>query len=153
MGVEMFVAVRVLQFRIGRAAQTRRLVFGDPDRCSVAMRDLGVEQAGRGKELDWRLPSFVTAAESLMGLLVGPGRRRANAAVEAIRSPTLLLWGDADQLVGEQVIQGLVARRSDWQQHTFDTVGHVPMMEVPDDFLEVVGGFLDRAPLAEPLAS
>jgi pimeloyl-ACP methyl ester carboxylesterase len=135
------------------AAQTRRIVFADPDRCSPAMRDLGVEQAARGKELDWRLPSFVTAAESLMGLLVGPGRRRANAAVEAIQSPTLLLWGDEDQLVGEQVIQGLVGRRSDWQQHTFDTVGHVPMMEVPDDFLEVAGGFLDRAPLAEPLAS
>lgn len=144
------VGTRLLRRRYTRmsaedlARETRELCYGDPGRASEAMSALTVEQAERGRELRWRLPSFVTAASSMLALLVGSGRPRAHAAIEAVAAPTLLLWGDRDQLVGSPVIDGLVARRGDWEQVTFATAGHVPMMELPDDVLEVVGDFLAR---------
>lgn len=124
------------------ARQSRVLNFADPERCSEPMKELGVEHAIRGKELAWRLPAFTVAAESLMNLLVGAGRRRSLKAIDEVEAPTLLLWGDADRLVGQPVIDGLVARRPDWELHVFEGVGHVPQLEVPDDFLDIVAEFL-----------
>ncbi len=127
--------------------QTSTLIYADHRVVNPAVHELGVEGAARGRELAWRLPAFVTAAESLMGLLVGTGRPRTRRAIDAIACPTLLLWGDRDRLVGRPVIDGLLARRPDWDHHVFEDVGHVPMLEVPDATLAVVGAWLDgRAP-------
>lgn len=153
------VGARLLRRRYRRlspedlARETRELCYGDPGRAGEAMTALSVEQAERARELAWRLPSFVTAASSMLGLLVGSGRARAHAAIEAVQAPTLLLWGDRDQLVGSPVIEGLVARRGDWEQVTFASAGHVPMMEVPGDVLEVVGDFLVRHAAAGDVAA
>jgi pimeloyl-ACP methyl ester carboxylesterase len=147
------VGTRVLRARYRRMTpeqlyrQTQRLVYAEPERVNPALHDVGVEGAARGRELEWRLPAFVTAAESLMALLVGSGRPKIQRAIDAVACPTLLLWGDRDKLVGRPVIDGLVSRRPDWDSHTFEGVGHVPMAEVPDATLAVLGAWLDDQPL------
>jgi pimeloyl-ACP methyl ester carboxylesterase len=131
---------------------TLKLIVAHRDRLSTELLDVGRENARRGMELDWRLPGFAQAAESLMALLVGPSRASVHRALESIVAPTLLLWGDRDRLVGESVIDGTAERRPDWDVHVWSDVGHVPMMEVPDAFLDVVSGWLDSANVAPAVA-
>lgn len=141
---------RLMRYRFARKSpqelydDTLRLILADPDGVRPAIRQIGVEAAEHARELPWRLPAFVAAAESIMSLLIGPGRARVNRALDAIEAPTLLLWGVEDKLVGRPVIDGLLERRPDWDLHVWEGVGHVPMVEVPDAFLRVVTGWLDR---------
>lgn len=143
---------RVMRHRHARKSprelydETLRLILSDPDGVRPAIREVGLEAAEHGRELSWRLASFVTAAESMMAQLIGPGRGRVQRAVATIEAPTLLLWGLDDRLVGRAVIDGLLARRPDWDCHVWEDVGHVPMIEVPDAFLDVVTGWLAREP-------
>lgn len=129
-------------------------VHGDPTRISPEVNRVGIDNLAWGREQPWRLDGFVTAATSVVAAMTvrrGPLGR----AVDAVDAPTLLLWGDADQLVGRHVIDHLVERRPDWDAHVFEAVGHVPQLEAPDDYLEVVAEWLAdgrAAPDVEPVA-
>lgn len=141
---------RFLRYRYARKSpqeiydETLRLILSDPESVRPALREVGLEAAEQARDLPWRLGAFVTAAESMMAQLIGPGRGRVQRAIEAIEAPTLLLWGVDDKLVGRPVIDGLLEERPDWDLHVWEDVGHVPMVEVPDAFLRVVNGWLDR---------
>lgn len=124
--------------------ETMALVFSDPDGVPEELRQIGHEAAERARDLPWRLQGFVTAAESLMGLLIGGGRRRVHEAIDAIEAPTLLLWGVDDKLVGRPVIDGLRQRRPDWDVHIWEDCGHVPMIEMPAAFVDVIHRWIDR---------
>ncbi|WP_052664090.1 alpha/beta fold hydrolase [Nitriliruptor alkaliphilus] len=128
--------------------ETIDFVHGDPSRISPEIAALGVENLDWGRRQPWRLDGFVAAATSVVAA-VTVGQRSLGQAVSRVEAPTLLLWGDADRLVGRPVIDHLRRRRPDWDAHVFETVGHVPQLEVPDAYLEVVTGWLangDDAP-------
>lgn len=124
-------------------------VHGDGARLSGEIAEVGTENLEFGRQQPWRLEGFATAATSVVtALTVGaPALRRA---VDRIDAPTLLLWGDADQLVGRHVIEHLADRRPDWRLHVFETVGHAPQVEVPDDYLTVVTGWYAGDELPTP---
>lgn len=115
---------------------TARFVHADPSRISPAMRRLAVEQVTRSRTTPWRLPGFATAAESVVTLLLG--RRRLVQAARRVQAPTLLVWGDRDRLIGRPVIDQVRRRRADWDVVELPGVGHVPMLEAPDAYLEAV---------------
>lgn len=150
---------RLMRYRIARKTpeelydDTLRLILSDPESVRPVIREVGVEAAEHSRELPWRLPSFVAAAESMMALLIGPGRSRVHRAIETVEAPTLLLWGVDDKLVGRPVIDGLLERRPDWDVHVWEEVGHVPMVEVPDAFVEVVDSWMDRRAAPQDLSA
>lgn len=111
-------------------------IHADPSRLSAELRAVGLENTAYGVRTPWRLDSFVGASESLVAALIG--RRGLLRAVDAVAAPTLIVWGDRDQLVGKPVIDALVARRPDFDLRVLEGVGHAPMVEAPDEFLEVV---------------
>ncbi|MDX1657621.1 MAG: alpha/beta hydrolase [Nitriliruptorales bacterium] len=115
---------------------TLDLVHHDPTRVRPAVREIALANVEFGREADWRLPAFVAAAESLVALHVG--RRRVHAAIDAITCPTTVVWGEHDQLVGRHVIDHLRERRPDWRFEILDDCGHVPMIEWPDRYLDLV---------------
>jgi pimeloyl-ACP methyl ester carboxylesterase len=119
--------------------ETITLVYADPDTLRDPLRRVAVDNVELAKQLDWRIPGFVEAATSLVRLMIGG--RTVMRAIDAVEAPTLLLWGDEDQLVGRPVIDGLVARRPGWDLHVFRGCGHVPMLEYPDEFLRVVAAW------------
>ncbi|MCC5948791.1 MAG: alpha/beta fold hydrolase [Nitriliruptoraceae bacterium] len=123
-------------------ADNQTFVHSDPTRVRPALREVGIANTAYGQRTPWRLDGFVAAGESLLPLLLG--RTVLNRAVDAVEAPTLLLWGDHDQLVGRPVIDAVTARRPDFDVHVFEGVGHVPMVEVADDYLEVVTRWRDR---------
>lgn len=122
------------------------LVHGDSSRVRPELAEVVLDNIRLGQQSPWRLDGFVTAAESVIALQVKA--RRVRRAVDAVAAPTLLLWGDRDRIIGRPVIDDLVARRPDWDRHVFEGVGHAAQMEVPDEYLAVVAGWLggDRTP-------
>lgn len=116
-------------------------VFADVERCRPAMREALIDNAELAKREPWRRAGLADAAGSLVRMIAEAGE--LNDAVDAITADTLLLWGDDDRLVTSNVIAGLVDRRPDWDQHVFGGVGHAPMIEAPDEFVTVVGGWLE----------
>lgn len=77
------------------------------------------------------------ATRSLL-LRLGPGRSGLWAAVDALTAPTLVIGGEQDRLVPPAVLDQLTARRPDWPRLRLVDVGHVPMLEVPDQLAELV---------------
>lgn len=123
-------------------ADTRDLVYADPSRVAPELTAVGIDNLAFGQRTRWRPRAFAVAAHSVVGLLVGT--RRVLAAVDAVGQPTLLLWGDADRLVSGAAIERARGRRPDWDAHVFGGVGHVPQIETPAAYLDVVGGWLER---------
>jgi pimeloyl-ACP methyl ester carboxylesterase len=70
--------------------------------------------------------------------------RRASfyARVREVRAPTLIVQGEKDRLVPLGAVRKLLEIRPDWELHVFPGLGHVPMLEDPTGFLEVVHRWL-----------
>jgi pimeloyl-ACP methyl ester carboxylesterase len=124
---------------------TAGFVHGDRGRLADELVEVSVDNLAYGRDQPWRIAGFAAAAESVVGMLVGG--RRLWRAVDQLAVPTLLLWGDADTLVGPAVIDGVRGRRPDWDHHTFTGVGHCPQLEAPGDYLGVAGRWADRLPM------
>jgi pimeloyl-ACP methyl ester carboxylesterase len=132
--------------------ETVDFVHGDPSRISPEMEALGIENLDWGRRQPWRLDGFATAATSLVAAMT-VGQRSLGKAIDRVVAPTLLMWGDADRLVGQHVIDHLRDRRPDWDAHVFASVGHVPQLEVPGEYVSVVGGWLGAGRDAEGVTS
>jgi pimeloyl-ACP methyl ester carboxylesterase len=89
--------------------------------------------AGSGRE-------FMTAQRSLMNRLLR--RRRFYGMVAEVRARALILQGDRDRLVRIEAARALAEARPDWRLAVLEGVGHVPQLEVPRRFLEVVEPWL-----------
>jgi pimeloyl-ACP methyl ester carboxylesterase len=117
------------------------LIVSSRDRLSPAMLDVMRENVQLGKRHGWRVESLAYAIESLVAALIGG--RELNDGVRAMPADTLVVWGDADVLVGRPVIDQLRTQRPDWDYVVLPSVGHVPMMETPDRYVEVVRSWLE----------
>ena len=111
-------------------AENVRFIHGDGTRLTEESVAIGIENLDWGRTQPWRLHSFSAAATSVVSTMV-LGGRSLTRSVDRIAVPTLLLWGDADRLVGRAVIDHLTSRRPDWDLHVFETVGHAPHARGP----------------------
>lgn len=115
---------------------TLEFVHGDPNRISPEIAAVGIDNLRYGREVEWRLPGFVSAAESLVAALLSG--RALRDAIDVIVAPSMLVWGDRDQLVGRPVIDHVRRRRPDWRVEILSGVGHVAQIEVPERYLALV---------------
>jgi pimeloyl-ACP methyl ester carboxylesterase len=69
-------------------------------------------------------------------------RRHFYELVRRVQAPTLVVHGAKDRLIPLRAVQKLIELRPDWYLHVFPDLGHVPMMEDPDGFAEVVRQWL-----------
>ena len=122
--------------------ETMRLVSSDPSRIEPAVVDAHIAlEAERLAESDWH-ESFYAATRSLVAVLAL--KRKVFRWVDEVVAPTLLLQGDHDRLVPVASARNIASLRPDWEYHEFAGAGHVPMLEVPAEFVEVVGEWLAR---------
>ena len=122
-------------------ADALELTVASADRLSPAMFAVMRENLELGKRSPWRVESLAYAVESIVAALLGG--RELTEAVHAMSPETLLVWGDADGLVGRPVIDHLSMQRPDWTYAVMPGIGHVPMMEAPTVYVDVVRAWLD----------
>lgn len=115
---------------------TMELVLGEADDLRPALQQVQLENVELGRDAGWRASAFARAAADLVSTL--GVARHVHDAIDAVTAPTLLVWGEHDQLVGRRTMDAVAQRRADWVRVDLDGVGHVPMLEAPDRWLEVV---------------
>lgn len=126
----------------GVAKQTLRLCTVDPKRIDPGAYRAHLEMARVRAEHPWTRDAFLEATRSLVPLLLR--RRRVEEIVRTIRAPGLIIQGERDRLVPLRSARRLAEVRSDWGFITLPDVGHVPQLEAPDRFLEIVTSWLAR---------
>ena len=126
----------------GMVADVLQVCCAEPEQVPAelveAMRAATRERVG----FAWADTAFLQAARSMItSMVVRP--RRFLALIAAVEVPTLVIQGAADQLVPPAAIHALVRNRPEWTVHVLDGVGHVPQLEVPGHFVELVTAWLD----------
>lgn len=120
--------------------ETFRLVTRDPAAVDPAVYRAHVDQYAQLATDQRTHAAFVEAAGSLVDILVR--RRRFLRLARRVAAPTLLIHGPYDHLVPLSSARWLAARMPHWRFEVIENVGHVPMLETPDRFAALVGGFL-----------
>ena len=92
--------------------------------------------------MPWAERSLIEAARSLLTYLARP--RRLYQVLDRITAPTLLIHGHKDRLVPMVAAHAIHRARPDWTFRDLKEIGHVPMLEVPDEFVAIVQGWLDE---------
>lgn len=123
--------------------QTLAAVTVDPARVPPGGREANLEMIRLRKQMDWAVPSFLQASRSIAGVLIR--RRRFRRVLQAITCPVMLLHGEADTIVSPASARWAVEQRPDWRLEMLPDVGHVPQLEAPDLFVDLVETFLSPA--------
>jgi pimeloyl-ACP methyl ester carboxylesterase len=102
-----------------------------PDRIDPELRARLVDLAITRQSFPEAPAAYAESARTLFWYLTR-GMRADEARVTA---PTLVVHGDNDRLVPLAAARALVARRPQFALEVIDDCGHVPQLEVPDQFL------------------
>jgi len=94
----------------------------------------------RLEHMPWANAAFVEALRSLLAYVAFPGRFQD--CVRRVDVPVLVLHGQSDRLVPVECSRELVKLRPDWKLVELEDTGHVPQLERPEEFLEIVEGWL-----------
>ena len=71
-------------------------------------------------------------------------RNNLGEELNQIKIPTLLIWGNNDIITPPFVAEEFKKLIPNSELHFIDKCGHAPMMEVPDEFNDILGKFLKK---------
>lgn len=130
-----------------QTAETLALCTADPDRVDPGIVAAHVGMARHRRTLPYTERALLEAARSVVGTVVGPGRRSFGALADAVAAPTLVLQGERDRLVRAETSAALVRDRQGWELRRYPDLGHLPMLEDPVRVTEDIRGWAwpDRA--------
>jgi glycerol-3-phosphate dehydrogenase len=127
----------------GLVREVLELLCVDPSRVPGDVRAAHVALAAeRLATMPWSDAAFLQAARSILSVV--RRRRRYEAMVRQVRAPALLIQGSADRLVPLAASRALASQRPDWALEVLGDIGHVPQMEAPERFVDLVESWLDR---------
>jgi pimeloyl-ACP methyl ester carboxylesterase len=120
--------------------ETLAMVAADPTRVGDDLVEAHVQMTReRGNLGRQNSRAFLQATRSLGLRMADP---RFWARMKRVEAPTLVIHGGLDRLIPLSAARDLVRRRPDWTLKVLEGVGHVPMMETPDLFVEIVDQWL-----------
>jgi pimeloyl-ACP methyl ester carboxylesterase len=125
----------------GLVRETFALCCVDPSRVPSDVIEAHVAVARDRSRMPWAHPSLLTAARSMLRLLLR--RRRFMRMLERVGPPTLLISGEGDRLVKLAAAKVVSGARSDWTFRSFDGLGHVPQLEDPDRTAREIWSWLE----------
>jgi pimeloyl-ACP methyl ester carboxylesterase len=136
---------------LGAEQLTKRIisvVAADPGRIDVAMLEAHVQLTRERSNLGLQNSrAFLQASRSLGFRMADP---RFWSKLKKVQAPTLVIHGELDRLIPVAAARDLAKRRTDWTLEVLEGVGHVPMMETPQVFLDVVNRWLADKIAAAP---
>ncbi|MFZ1529515.1 MAG: alpha/beta fold hydrolase [Ferruginibacter sp.] len=71
-------------------------------------------------------------------------RNNLGEELNQIKQPTCLIWGNNDTITPPFVAKEFNRLIPHSELHFVDKCGHAPMMEVPEEFNRILGGFLEK---------
>jgi pimeloyl-ACP methyl ester carboxylesterase len=92
--------------------------------------------------MPWAERSFVEAARSLLAYLARP--RLIRGVLGQVSAPALLIHGHNDRVIPMAAARAIHKVKPQWIFRDLQGVGHVPMLETPDEFVRVVEEWLDE---------
>lgn len=127
------------------------LVRSTLERCTVDLRRVDPEMVEAMIDLErerfelsnWH-ESVIEGARSIVQTLLA--RKHVTRWIHMVSARTLLLHGRKDGIVRVGASRAASDMRPDWEYVEFDDAGHVPMMEIPGQFLDTVDDWLLRVP-------
>ena len=116
--------------------QTLALVCADPSRVDPEVVEAHARLTRERMHLGpQNARAFIQASRSIGLHMASP---RFWSRVAAVIAPALVVHGSLDRLIPVSAARDLVRRRPDWKLSVLEGVGHVPMMETPDRFLDAL---------------
>jgi pimeloyl-ACP methyl ester carboxylesterase len=132
----------------GLVMRTINLVMADPSRVDGELLEAHVQLIRERSFLGRQNSRAFTQAIRSLGLRMADPRFWAR--MKKVVAPTLVIHGELDRLIPVSAARDLIRRRPEWTLEIFKGVGHVPMMEAPDRFMEVVNEWLTYKIAPEP---
>jgi pimeloyl-ACP methyl ester carboxylesterase len=121
-----------------------RMCFGDPSRVPRVRIEQAVQEMRERAELPWADRALTRSMRGLMTAYLRAGNTNAWRLAAGLPMPTLVLWGDRDKLVDPGLAPRLAATIPDAELHVLEGVGHVAMLEVPEETARAVLGLVER---------
>jgi pimeloyl-ACP methyl ester carboxylesterase len=115
------------------------LCMDDVDALQKDVLEAHVELARSRRERPWTDASLSQAARSLFSHFVR--RFRVHGWMKRVRAPVLVVQGGSDRLVLPTTSQAAVRRCPSWRLEVLPGIGHVPPLEAPERFIQLVRGF------------
>jgi pimeloyl-ACP methyl ester carboxylesterase len=123
-----------------RVIETLKLCGVDPDAVPPAVIDRSITLLDERADVEGMDKAFLTAARSLLKLLIDP--RRYRKAMASIKLPVLLVHGDRDRLVPVAAARDISRRHPAWRYLELAGVGHVPQLQVPEELASAMVDWL-----------
>jgi pimeloyl-ACP methyl ester carboxylesterase len=140
---ERFVRERARRLGAERlVGETLAMCCVDASRVDPEIVRMSIEMAREREQMPWAPRAFIQATRSMLRLLAR--RDRFLATLGKIACPTLMMMGRFDRLVALAAAENAARLHPEWDFVVFDDLGHVPQLEDPDSFMNVVTSWLDR---------
>lgn len=134
----------------GLVRQALEVVCADPSRLSPDIVEAHVKLT---RERDRLGPqngrAFLQASRSIGLRMADP---RFWLRVAGVKAPALLIHGSLDRLIPVAAARELARRKPNWTLAVLEGVGHVPMMETPDAFIDVLEAWAPYRIARNPVA-
>jgi pimeloyl-ACP methyl ester carboxylesterase len=105
--------------------------------------EAAVEEARERASQAWASRSLTRSMRGLITSYLRVGRANAWRMARSLPMPTLVVWGDRDRLVDPRLAPRLAAAVPDARLLVLETVGHVAMLEAPEETARAVLGLLE----------
>jgi pimeloyl-ACP methyl ester carboxylesterase len=123
--------------------QMIRMCFGDPERVPRERVEQAVREMRERADQPWADRALTRSMRGLITSYLRVGRANAWRAAQALRPPTLVLWGSRDKLVDPALAPRLAAAVPDSRLLVLEGVGHVAMLEAPEPTARAVLGMVE----------
>ncbi|WP_369253488.1 alpha/beta fold hydrolase [Geodermatophilus amargosae] len=120
-----------------------QMCFGEPARVPPARIDAAVEETRERAAQEWANRALTRSMRGLITSYLRVGRANAWRLASSLRMPTLVVWGDRDRLVDPRLAPRLAAVVPRARLLVLETVGHVAMLEAPEETARAVLGMLE----------
>lgn len=126
-----------------RARGLITLCFADPSLVPQNRVDEAIEDVRRRRDLPWRNEALLQSFRGLVASYVARGPRSLWRQAAAVQAPTLVVWGDRDQLVPVAAAPRTAAAIPGARLLVLPNVGHTAQLEAPRTTARAVLGLLE----------
>ena len=127
-----------------RVRMTLEMCFGDPGRVPPERLAEAVAEMRLRDGQAWSGRALTRSMRGLMTSYLRVGRANAWRAARGVTAPALVVWGDRDKLVDPRLAPRLAAALPDARLQVQAGVGHVAMMEAPEDTARALLAMLEE---------